>query len=125
MNILIVDDDAANRALLTEFLDLIGHTTVDRDDGSKVVACLQDEAIDIIFMDCKMPGMDGLTATREVRAYEQAVGRIAVPIIGLSGEVTDENREQCAQAGMTSFLGKPFELDALEALVNCIDASQH
>lgn len=75
----------------------------------------------MIFMDCKIPGMNGLTATREVRTYERALGCDAIPIVELSGKVTDENRDQCMQAGMTSFLGKPFELDTLEALINSMD----
>jgi CheY-like chemotaxis protein len=73
-------------------------------------------AFTLILMDCQMPVMDGLAATRAIRAAEAAGTR--VPIVALTGNAMPGDREACMAAGMDDYLGKPFSLSALRALID-------
>lgn len=70
---------------------------------------------DLILMDCRMPIMDGASATRQIRRWEQAQGSTAVPIIALTASSTAEERHACKEAGMNGFLQKPFSSEQLQA----------
>lgn len=117
MNILVVDNDESNRRLLFEFVDMLGHGCVAASSGAEALQLFLDQEFGLILMDCKMPGMDGPETVRRMRAVDTSMTSKAVPIIGLSGEVTPENEANCLAAGMTLFIGKPFGLDQLESLI--------
>jgi CheY-like chemotaxis protein/HPt (histidine-containing phosphotransfer) domain-containing protein len=74
-------------------------------------------AYDLIMMDCQMPIMDGFEATRRVRGREQAEGGNRVPIIALTANVMQGDRERCLAAGMDDYLAKPFKRQQLEAVL--------
>lgn len=79
-------------------------------DGLQALAALyeQPQAFDLVFMDVSMPHMDGLQATRAIRAD----GRWQdLPIVAITANVTEEDRQACLAAGMNDFVGKPFKLD--------------
>jgi CheY-like chemotaxis protein len=72
--------------------------------GTEAVALAPRSTFDLIFMDCQMPEMDGFTATAKIRA---AVGDKAPPIVALTANISDADREKCFAVGMCDFVGKP------------------
>jgi two-component system sensor histidine kinase/response regulator len=120
--ILVVDDSAMNRRVASCSLGELGCTIETASDGGEAVRLAAERHYDAIFMDCMMPEMDGLTATREIRRQEGA-GR-HVPVIGLSASAAARDRELGRAAGMDDFLGKPFRPESLRAaLVRALDRS--
>ena len=118
--ILVVDDSAMNRRVAGCSLSELGCTVETAADGIEAVRLATERHYDAIFMDCMMPEMDGLTATREIRRRE-GPGR-HVPVIGLSASAAARDRELGRAAGMDDFLGKPFRPESLRAaLVRSLD----
>lgn len=115
--ILVVDDQADNRHLLSELLNKVGFEVVVACDGHEAVSAFQRQAPDAIVMDLRMPGMDGAEATRLIRAHS---GGNRVKILGLSASVIQELRDP--MAGVDAFMGKPFRDDEfLETLRRLLD----
>ena len=119
LRVLVADDVAMNRDIAGSFLRSAGHKVVCADDGTEAVKEAVSGDFDVILMDVRMPGMDGLEATRRIRAAPGPRGR--VPIIALTAQVFAEQIEECRRAGMDSHLAKPFTLNSLCAAV--LDAS--
>jgi CheY-like chemotaxis protein len=84
-------------------------------DGEQALAEMGLGGIDLVLMDCQMPVLDGLEATRRWRALEAAQGRPRLPIVALTANAVAGDREVCTMAGMDDYLSKPFELDILRA----------
>lgn len=110
--VLVVDDVAANRALLCDFLANAGFEVAQASDGSELLAAARDFRPDLILMDSVMPSMDGMEATRRLR---QAADVATVPVIAISASATAEHRSACLQAGVNVFLTKPVSLEELQA----------
>jgi len=110
--ILLVEDDPINRMVA---LDLIRHAGLDADpaeDGEQAVSRAAARPYDLILMDLQMPRMDGLEATRAIRAHP---GGKAVPIVAMSANAFAADRLACEDAGMSGFLAKPFDPEAFYA----------
>jgi len=105
--ILVVDDEAANRRMAQVQLALLGYASDMVEDGSDAVNALQKQHYDLVLMDLDMPGMDGLSATRAIRAWEQRCQRARVPIIAFSGYMYDIELKNCLDAGMDDGMFKP------------------
>jgi signal transduction histidine kinase/CheY-like chemotaxis protein len=114
--ILVVDDNSLNREIMAKMLERMGHRADVAQDGAEAVASQQADAYDLILMDCQMPVMDGLEATRRIRALENGAAR--VPIIALTGNAFDEDRQRCLEAGMDDHLPKPVRLDVLRSTLD-------
>jgi CheY-like chemotaxis protein len=95
-------------------LGAIGYDSDVAADGREAIEAVRRIAYAVVLMDMQMPGMDGLEATRQIRAQETD-GR--VPIIALTASVLDEDRTSCARAGMDDFLPKPIRREALQAIL--------
>ena len=106
LRILVVDDQPMNRDIASAFLLRSGHDTVCADDALAGIAAASAEEFDVILMDVRMPGMDGLEATRRIRALPGP--RALVPIVALTAQAFAEQIQECLKAGMNSHLGKPF-----------------
>jgi CheY-like chemotaxis protein len=78
---------------------------------------MRDRLFDVVLMDWAMPELDGVEATRLIRAEESRSGRPRVPIIALTAHTVAENRRECLAAGMDDFLAKPVTVDALDAAI--------
>ena len=104
--ILVVDDVTANREVVRALLGVFGHELVEASGGAAAVEKAMDQAFDLILMDLQMPGMDGLSATRAIRAVSGP--NRATPIVALSADVLDLHREACREAGMNDHIGKPI-----------------
>jgi PAS domain S-box-containing protein len=117
INVLVVDDQADNRRLLTELLSKVGFKVTSENDGEAAVAAFKSTSPDAIVMDLRMPVVDGAEATRRIRALP---GGTAIKIIGLSASVIHELRDP--MSGVDEFMGKPFrDDDLLECLRRLLD----
>jgi PAS domain S-box-containing protein len=115
LHVLVVDDVAMNRDIASSFLRVAGHKVTCIDSGAEAVAAVATHDFDVVLMDVRMPEMDGLEATRRIRALEGPRGR--VPIVALTAQAFTEQVAECRKAGMNSHLPKPFDPDSLLAAV--------
>ena len=113
--ILLAEDTKATQVLVTAVLETAGHQIKLAEDGAAAARAATAGAFDLIIMDLQMPVMDGLEATRLIRAAE--AGRRRVPIIALTANATSRELERCREAGMDVFLTKPIDLDLLLATI--------
>ncbi|MBU1376497.1 MAG: response regulator [Alphaproteobacteria bacterium] len=112
-HILLVDDHPVNRELGVTILGILGCTVDVACDGREAIEAAQIRRYDAILMDVHMPGVDGLAATRAIRALPGAVSR--TPIIAMSADVLPEQRARMRAAGMVDSVGKPVEIEDLHA----------
>jgi two-component system sensor histidine kinase EvgS len=122
-NILIVDDHAPNRLLLSQQLEYAGHHTIAVESGEHAISAWNASVPDIVITDCNMPGMDGFELTRQLRKKEQAAGIPARPIFGLTAMAENEVITRTEAAGMTACLFKPIELRRLLAHIGEVQSS--
>ncbi len=115
--ILLVEDNAVNREVALGMLENLGCTIDSAENGRLAIEAMSMATYDVVLMDCQMPVMDGLTATGEIRRREQSSGPIRVPIIALTANALDGDRERCLAAGMDDFLSKPFTQQQLATLL--------
>ena len=111
VHILVVDDVAENRELARTLLEAAGHRIDEADSGAEAVKLAIGQPFDLILMDMQMPGMDGLAATRAIRASSDLNRR--TPILALSANVMADQVVQCRAAGMNDHIAKPIQLPDL------------
>lgn len=112
-HILVVDDDRISRMAVTRFLKKLGHTGDAAADGADALTMLRDREYDCVLMDIQMPGINGLEATRRIRASRSLKTRSDVPIIAMTAHVLEEDRHQFTEADMDGFIPKPMQIEAL------------
>ncbi len=106
LRILIADDSAANRTLLVRMVEGRGHSAIEAEDGEAVLEVVACQDVDVILLDLHMPRLDGFTAASHIRSLPEANAR--VPIIAVSGSVSDSGRDRCRELGIDDFVTKPF-----------------
>jgi signal transduction histidine kinase/CheY-like chemotaxis protein len=121
LSILVAEDSAVNRHLITKVLESAGHRVWTATNGTEAAQNFQTEAFDLIFMDLEMPDIDGLAATQAIRASE-APG-LHVPIYALTAHALPSDRERCFAAGMDGFVAKPIAADEVLQLVSRLAAT--
>lgn len=125
-SILLAEDNPINQTLLVRFLSKQGHTVKVAENGRIAVEAwaqaLTQSPYDIILMDVMMPEMDGLDATRLIREREKAEGG-HTPIVAITANAMDGDREICLESGMDDYLAKPVKLDQLVAKIETVIAS--
>ncbi len=112
--LLLAEDNPVNQQIAKAML---GTLNVDIDtviNGEQAVAAAEHGAYDLILMDCQMPGMDGLEATRQIRSR---FAQLELPIIALTANAMGGDRERCLECGMDDYLSKPFKKEQLQAMV--------
>jgi CheY-like chemotaxis protein len=116
--VLLAEDNPVNQAVALGMLDSIGIDVTVVTDGARAVSAAAEQRFDLILMDCQMPVMDGLAATRHIRRAEAEAGSGAVPIVALTANAMAGDRDDCLEAGMNEYLGKPFTLEQLHAVLS-------
>ncbi|RVU43928.1 response regulator [Rubrivivax rivuli] len=112
---LVVEDNEINQQIAREMLQDLGLQVTTARHGQQALALLDSEpAFDLVLMDVHMPVMDGLTATRQLRTDPRWA---ALPVIAMTANVLNEDRERCEQAGMNDFVPKPVEAEQLQAVL--------
>jgi signal transduction histidine kinase/DNA-binding response OmpR family regulator len=114
-HVLLVEDNPVNCMVAGAMLTQLGLTHRVVNDGQQAVdAILQGERPDIILMDLQMPVMDGYAATQRIRQWETEDAQNRLPIIALTADAFDEDRQRCLAVGMDDFMTKPIAIDALK-----------
>ena len=108
--VLIVDDVAANREMLTQMLERIGARVHQVDSGAAGLKAVDDVQPDLVFMDIRMPGMDGMETLRRLRQTHDGL-----PVAAISASVMAHQKQYYLQAGFDAFVDKPFRIEALYA----------
>lgn len=122
--ILIVEDNLMNQKIATFFLEKAGLSYVIVSNGQEAVdAITQGGRFAAILMDCMMPVMDGFTATRRIRQWEEENGIANIPIIALTASVLDEDIAHCFEAGMDAYLPKPYKSKQLFDIFNELEVA--
>jgi signal transduction histidine kinase/ActR/RegA family two-component response regulator len=112
-HILLAEDNAVNQRLATVLLQRQGYRVSVAEDGQQALAALAANHFDAVLMDMQMPVMDGLEATREIRRREQAQGSHRIPIIAMTANAMQGDRQICLDAGMDDYVSKPIKTDEL------------
>lgn len=112
LRILLAEDNEVNRRLVEVLMRRHGHEVVSVEDGRLAIQEIQKRRFDLVLMDVQMPEMDGLEATRQIRALEHALGT-RTPILALTANAMKGDRDVCLEAGMDGYIAKPFEADKL------------
>ena len=106
LKVLVADDSDINREVTASFLRMAGHHVTEAQDGAEAVQIAAAQDFDVVLMDMRMAGVDGLEATRSIRALDGPHG--SVPIVAATANALDHHAEECRRAGMTDHLAKPF-----------------
>jgi CheY-like chemotaxis protein len=123
VRVLLVEDNAVNQRVALAMLKRFGCQVEVVETGQAAADALASSRFHLVLMDVQLPGMDGMQATRLIRAAESAKGvppdaeSVRVPIVALTAHAGKEDREECLAAGMDDWLPKPFGLDQLAGLL--------
>jgi two-component system sensor histidine kinase EvgS len=121
LDVLVVDDNAANRILLAKQLAWLGHHAHVAEDGEQGLNLWRKHDFDVVITDCNMPGMNGYQLAQRIREIEAQEQREAVWMIGFTANAMQEIIERCHRAGMNGCLFKPCTLNSLADALNLRD----
>ena len=117
LTVLVAEDNGVNMMIARAMLEAAGHQVWEAENGAEAVASHSAQRFDCILMDCQMPVMDGVDATRQIRATEAVEGVRRTPIIALTANTMQGDRERFLAAGMDEFLAKPYDSAALMSVL--------
>jgi signal transduction histidine kinase/CheY-like chemotaxis protein len=115
LKILVAEDHPVNQKFMACLLQSLGHQTTFCENGALALQAVQTQPFDIVLMDLHMPIMDGLTATRAIRALPSSLAKL--PIVALTADVSEPAREGAQQAGVDAFITKPVPLEVLQEVL--------
>ncbi|MBK8276554.1 MAG: response regulator [Nitrospira sp.] len=116
-HLLLVEDNPINREVATGLLELLGYHVDSAEQGHQACDLSATRTYDVILMDCQMPVMDGFSATATIREREQRTHATRTPIIALTANAMEGDRDRCLAAGMDDYLSKPFSHQALSEML--------
>lgn len=117
LNILLVEDNLLNQRIVTLSLKKFNHEVIIANNGIEAIDRFLEREFDVILMDIMMPVMDGLEATVKIRELEREkkIGK-RTPIIALTANTMDNDRDKCLSYGMDEFMPKPFDIEKLNSI---------
>jgi two-component system, sensor histidine kinase and response regulator len=116
LQVLVAEDNQVNQLVATRIFEKLGHQVTVVNNGREALAAVHAGKFDLIAMDVQMPEMDGLDATRAIRAVERAAGT-HIPIIAMTAHAMKGDRERCLAAGMDGYTSKPIRIRDLEQAI--------
>ena len=118
-NVLVAEDTAANQLLVRKLLEKLGCQVTVAPNGQVAVDLFRQHSYDAVLMDCHMPVLDGFEATGQVRQFEasRASGKARTPVIALTADAMEGDRNKCIAGGMDDYLSKPITPGELEAML--------
>jgi two-component system sensor histidine kinase/response regulator len=117
LRVLLAEDNPVNQTVGLRTLEKMGHAVVVANNGREALSLLsKSEEVDLMLTDVQMPEMDGLTATRHIRAAEKNTGR-HIPIIAMTARAMQGDKETCLAAGMDGYIAKPIDREELEETI--------
>ena len=114
-SVLLVEDYPVNQELTKEMLEILGCKVVIAENGKEAIKAVEDRKFDLIFMDIQMPEMDGYECTRRIRELEK--NPPFTPIVALTANALQGDREKYISAGMDDYISKPFRIADLQAIL--------
>lgn len=111
--VMIVEDNPVNQMIMCNLVGKLGYTIVKANNGQEAVDLFREEAADFIFMDCQMPVMDGYRATTAIRDINKEV-----PIVAVTANALERDRQKCFDAGMNDFISKPIKKGIIAEKLN-------
>ena len=116
LHVLVAEDNPVNQMVARKILEKLGCTCEIAANGAECLKLLEDQSFSLILMDCMMPVMDGLEATRKIRASGAAYAHI--PVIAFTASAMPEDQQACLDAGMNDYIDKPVNIDRLARVLN-------
>jgi len=116
--ILVVEDNLINQKVVTAMLAKLGYKCELVNNGKEALEILSQGHFDLVLMDCQMPTMDGFEATQKLRNMEVASQKSQVPVVALTANAMQGDREKCIEAGMNDYLSKPLNGEELKEVLN-------
>jgi CheY-like chemotaxis protein len=116
VDVLVAEDNPVNQLLIQTILQRMGHRPVLVADGQQAVEQARSACWSLVLMDMQMPVLDGVGATRAIRALPGDQGR--VPVVAMTANAREDDRRVCLDAGMDDFVSKPIDTQALRAAID-------
>ena len=116
-HVLVAEDNPVNMEVARQYLIELGCRVEIAENGKDAVAACEKRRYDLILMDCQMPILDGLSATRKIREFERKTAAVAMPIVAVTANAYEEDRRACLASGMDDYLSKPFTPEQLSDMV--------
>lgn len=115
--ILLVEDQLTNRLVVENILENMGLKPVHAENGKIAVEKATQQVFDLVLMDVQMPVMNGFDATRAIREMERAQNREYMPIVAVTANAMQGDREKCLESGMNDYIAKPIQIPELQAMI--------
>jgi two-component system, HptB-dependent secretion and biofilm response regulator len=125
MNIVVADDNLANRLVLSGMLEDVDCSVIEAGDGAEAVGHFMNRHPALILLDVRMPGMNGIEAARHIRALERDVSAAHIPIVAVTSYDDPKTKVRCKEVGMDGFLRKPVRSDILLSMIKSLLAQSH
>ncbi|HSO43592.1 MAG TPA: response regulator [Rhodospirillales bacterium] len=116
-HVLLAEDNVVNQEVAVNMLESLNCQVTVAGNGLEALAAVERGRFDLVLMDCQMPELDGFATTAEIRRREAAAGRSPRPILALTANAMEGDRERCIEAGMDDYLSKPFTREALAGML--------
>ncbi|MCF4994911.1 transporter substrate-binding domain-containing protein [Pseudomonas syringae] len=120
LSVLVVDDHPANRLLMCQQLEFLGHRSSVAEDGQSGLENWMNGQFDLVIVDCNMPVMNGYDLTRAIRQHERQTGRQPCTVLGFTANAQPEEIQRCKRAGMNDCLFKPLSLNVLNEWISTL-----